>query len=353
VSLSITQTLKRFKMETKEKIKKLTGSKAMIQAIEQEMNRDETIFIMGEDIGKYGGIFGSTTGLFDTFGAERIMDTPISETGFIGAAVGAAAEGLRPIVELMFVDFHGVVMDQIYNHIAKIHYMSGGQVKLPIVLLTAVGGGYSDAAQHSQTLYASFGHLPGLKVVAPTFPKDIKGMLISAIRDDNPVVFMFHKTLQGLGWMDQIEASLGPVPEEAYTIPLDKANVVRQGTDVTIVGAQMMTVEALKAASELAKMGIDAEVIDLRSIKPIDKATILKSVAKTGKLVVVDEDYYSYGITAEISALVASEGYQYLKAPVIRLAIPDVPIPYSRVMEKFVIPDSQDIVNSVKKLMTA
>jgi|SRR5690554_16356 len=340
-------------METKEKIKKLTGSKAMIQAIEQEMNRDETIFIMGEDIGKYGGIFGSTTGLFDTFGAERIMDTPISETGFIGAAVGAAAEGLRPIVELMFVDFHGVVMDQIYNHIAKIHYMSGGQVKLPIVLLTAVGGGYSDAAQHSQTLYASFGHLPGLKVVAPTFPKDIKGMLISAIRDDNPVVFMFHKTLQGLGWMDQIEASLGPVPEEAYTIPLDKANVVRQGTDVTIVGAQMMTVEALKAASELAKMGIDAEVIDLRSIKPIDKATILKSVAKTGKLVVVDEDYYSYGITAEISAIVASEGYQYLKAPVIRLAIPDVPIPYSRVMEKFVIPDSQDIVNSVKKLMTA
>jgi pyruvate dehydrogenase E1 component beta subunit len=340
-------------METTEKIKKLTGSKAMIQALEQEMNRDETIFIMGEDVGKYGGIFGSTTGLFDTFGAERIMDTPISETGFIGAAVGAAAEGLRPIVELMFVDFHGVVMDQIYNHIAKIHYMSGGQVKLPIVLLTAVGGGYSDAAQHSQTLYASFGHLPGLKVVAPTFPKDIKGMLISAIRDDNPVVFMFHKTLQGLGWMDQIEASLGPVPEEAYTIPLDKANVVRQGTDVTIVGAQMMTVEALKAASELAKMGIDAEVIDLRSIKPIDKATILKSVAKTGKLVVVDEDYYSYGITAEISALVASEGYQYLKAPVIRLAIPDVPIPYSRVMEKFVIPDSQDIVNSVKKLMTA
>ncbi|HLV39513.1 alpha-ketoacid dehydrogenase subunit beta [Xanthomarina sp.] len=340
-------------METTEKIKKLTGSKAMIQALEQEMNRDETIFIMGEDIGKYGGIFGSTTGLFDTFGAERIMDTPISETGFIGAAVGAAAEGLRPIVELMFVDFHGVVMDQIYNHIAKIHYMSGGQVKLPIVLLTAVGGGYSDAAQHSQTLYASFGHLPGLKVVAPTFPKDIKGMLISAIRDDNPVVFMFHKTLQGLGWMDQIEASLGPVPEEAYTIPLDKANVVRQGTDVTIVGAQMMTVEALKAASELAKMGIDAEVIDLRSIKPIDKATILKSVAKTGKLVVVDEDYYSYGITAEISAIVASEGYQYLKAPVIRLAIPDVPIPYSRVMEKFVIPDSQDIVNSVKKLMTA
>ncbi len=339
-------------METiKEKRKKLTGSKAMIQALEQEMNRDSNIFIMGEDIGKYGGIFGSTTGLYDKFGSDRIMDTPISETGFIGASVGAAAEGLRPVVELMFADFHGVVMDQIYNHIAKIHYMSGGNVKLPIVLMTAVGGGYSDAAQHSQTLYASFGHLPGLKVVAPTFPHDIKGMLITAIRDDNPVIFMFHKTLQGLGWMDQIDASLGPVPEEAYTIPLDKANIVREGKDVTIVGVQMMTVEALKAAEKLAEQGIDAEVIDLRSIKPIDKETILTSIAKTNRLVVVDEDYYSYGITAEISAIVASEGFKDLKAPIVRLAIPDVPIPYSRVMEKFVIPNADNIIDSVKKLV--
>lgn len=337
---------------TKEKTKKLTGSKAMVQAFEQEMNRDDSIFIMGEDVGKYGGIFGSTTGLFDKFGGERVMDTPISETGFIGAAVGAAAEGFRPIVELMFVDFHGVVMDQIYNHIAKIHYMSGGAVKLPIVLMTAVGGGYSDAAQHSQTLYASFGHLPGLKVVAPTFPHDIKGMLISAIRDDNPVVFMFHKTLQGLGWMDQIDASLGDVPENAYTVPLNKAKVVRKGKDITIVGVQMMTVEALKAAEELAKKGIEAEVIDLRSIKPIDKETILKSVLKTRHLLVVDEDYLSYGITAEISAIVASEGFNDLNAPIGRLAIPDVPIPYSRVMEKYVIPDAKSIVNSVLKLIT-
>lgn len=335
---------------TKKKIRKLTGSKAMIQALEQEMERDESIFIMGEDIAKYGGIFGSTTGLYDKFGGERIMDTPISETAFIGAAVGAAAEGFRPIVELMFVDFFGVAMDQIYNQIAKIHYMSGGSVKLPIVILTAVGGGYSDAAQHSQTLYATFGHLPGLKVVAPTFPGDIKGMLISAIRDDNPVLFMFHKTLQGLGWMDQIDASLGSVPEDAYTIPLDKANVVREGKDVTIVGAQMMVVKALEAAKELADSGIDAEVIDLRSIKPIDKETILKSVAKTGRLVVVDEDYYSYGITAEVSAIVASEGFKCLKEPVVRLAIPDVPIPYSRVMEKFVIPDEKDIVKAVKNM---
>jgi pyruvate/2-oxoglutarate/acetoin dehydrogenase E1 component len=333
-----------------EKSKKLTGSKAMIQALDQEMSKNKDIFIMGEDVGQYGGIFGSTTGLFDKFGAERVMDTPISETGFIGAAVGAAAEGLRPVVELMFVDFHGVVMDQIYNHIAKIHYMSGGAVKLPIVMLTAVGGGYSDAAQHSQTLYASFGHLPGLKVVAPTFPEDIKGMLISALRDDNPVIFMFHKTLQGLGWMDQIDASIGDVPENAYTIPLNKAKVVRKGNDITIVGVQMMTIEALKAAEELAKQGIDAEVIDLRSIKPIDKETILQSVQKTHRLVVVDEDYYSYGITAEVGAIVASEGFHFLDSPIVRLALPDVPIPYSRVLEKFVIPNSKSIIESVIKV---
>jgi acetoin:2,6-dichlorophenolindophenol oxidoreductase subunit beta len=336
---------------TIEKTKKLTGSKAMVQALDQEMERDSDIFIMGEDVGKYGGIFGSTTGLIDKFGADRVMDTPISETGFIGAAIGAAAEGLRPVVELMFVDFHGVVMDQIYNHMAKIHYMSGGAVKLPITLITAVGGGYSDAAQHSQTLYASFGHLPGLKVVAPTFPHDIKGMLTAAIRDDNPVIFMFHKTLQGLGWMDQIDASLGLVPEEAYTVPLDKAKVVRKGKDITIVGVQMMTVEALKAAENLAKEGIDVEVIDLRSIKPIDKETILKSVAKTHRLLVVDEDYLSYGITAEITAIVASEGFYDLETPVARLAIPDVPIPYSHVLEKFVIPDHEKIEKAVQKLM--
>lgn len=325
----------------------------MIQALQQEMERDPRVFIMGEDVGKYGGIFGSTTGLYEQFGPKRVMDTPISETGFIGAAIGAAAEGLRPVVELMFVDFHGVVMDQIFNHMAKIHYMSGGHVKLPMVLLTAVGGGYSDAAQHSQTLYASFGHLPGMKVVAPTFPKDIKGMLIAAIRDDNPVVFMFHKTLQGLGWMDQLEASLGPVPEEEYTLPLNKAQVVREGKDVTIVGAQMMVVEALKAAKKLAERGIEAEVIDLRSIKPIDRETILKSLAKTHRLVIADEDYYSYGITAEIGALAASEGFGHLRAPVARLAIPDVPIPYSRVLERFVVPDARDIMNAVENLVTS
>jgi len=308
---------------------------------------------MGEDVGKYGGIFGSTTGLMDKFGPDRVMDTPISETGFIGAAVGAAAEGFRPIVELMFVDFHGVVMDQIYNHIAKITYMSGGNVKMPIVIMTGVGGGYSDAAQHSQTLYGSFGHLPGLKVVAPTFPYDLKGMMAAAIQDDNPVVFMFHKTLQGLGWMDQIPASLGPVPQEEYIVPLNKAKVIKEGTDITIVGAQMMTIQAMNAVEGLEKAGINAEIIDLRSIKPIDKETIFNSVEKTKRLLIVDEDYLSYGYTAEVAALVASEAFYHLEAPIGRLAIPDVPIPYSPVLEKYVIPDANNIIAKAKEIMNA
>jgi len=302
-------------------------------------------------VGKYGGIFGSTEGLLKTFGPSRVLDTPISETAFIGAAIGAAAEGMRPVVELMFVDFFGVCMDQIYNHMAKIHYMSGGNVNLPIVLMTAVGGGYSDAAQHSQTLYATFAHLPGMKVVAPSTPYDLKGMMISAIRDDNPVVFMFHKSLQGLGWMDQIDASIGPVPEESYTVPLGKAKVMREGRDVTIVALQMMTHYALEAAKRLEQEGIDAEVIDLRSLVPLDKETILQSVKKTHRLVVVDEDYRSYGMTAEVAALAAEEAIYELEAPIRRLAVPDVPIPYSRPLEQFIIPGPQAIYDTVVQLM--
>jgi pyruvate dehydrogenase E1 component beta subunit len=251
----------------------------------------------------------------------------------------------------MFVDFFGVCMDQIYNHMAKIHYMSGGGVKIPMVLMTAVGGGYSDAAQHSQTLYATFAHLPGMKVVAPSTPYDLKGMMISAIRDDNPVVFMFHKSLQGLGWMDQIDASIGPVPEEPYTVPLGKAKVARSGSDVTIVAIQMMTHYALEAAKQLAKQGIEAEVIDLRSLVPLDKETILQSVKKTHRLVVVDEDYRSYGMTAEVAALVAEEAMYELEVPIRRLAVPDVPIPYSRPLEKFIIPGPQSIFDAVVQLM--
>lgn len=331
--------------------RKLTGSKAMVEAIRSEMKRDENIFVMGEDVGKYGGIFGSTTGLLDEFGEQRIIDTPISETGFIGAGIGAAAEGMRPIVELMFADFFGVCMDQIYNHMAKIPYMSGGNVRLPMVLTTAVGGGYNDAAQHSQTLYATFAHLPGMKVVTPTFPYDVKGMMISAIRDENPVVFMFHKSLQGLGWMDQIDASIGPVPERSYSVPLGKAKVVREGSDVTIVGLQMMTVHALEAAEQLSKQGIEAEVIDLRSLVPLDKETILHSVRKTHRLLIVDEDYLSFGVTSEISAIVAEEALYELETPIRRLAIPNVPIPYSDPLEDDVIPNPDGIVNAAEALV--
>lgn len=329
----------------------LTGNKAMAEAIAQEMERDPRVFVLGEDVGRYGGIFGATQGLFDKFGKDRVLDTPISETAFIGAAIGAAAEGMRPIAELMFVDFFGVCMDQIYNHMAKIHYMSGGSVKLPMVLMMAVGGGYSDAAQHSQTLYSTFAHLPGMKVVAPSNPYDLKGMMTSAIRDDNPVVFMFNKTLQGLGWMDQVDESVAEVPEESYTVPLGKAKIVREGTDVTIVGIQMMTHRAAAAAKILEEKGISAEVIDIRSIVPLDKETILKSVRKTHRLVVVDEDYLSFGLTSEVAAIVAEEALYDLEAPIKRLAVPDVPIPYSHGLETFIVPNTEKIAEAVIKLM--
>lgn len=338
-------------MESTKNKRMLTGNKAMVEAISQAMDKNEEVFVLGEDIGKYGGIFGSTEGLIAKYGPERIMDTPISESAFIGAAIGAAQEGMRPIAELMFVDFFGVCMDQIYNHMAKITYMSGGNVNLPMVLMTGVGGEYNDAAQHSQTLYATFAHLPGMKVVAPTTPYDLKGMMASAIQEDNPVVFMFHKTLQGLGWMDQLDASVGHVPKEEYTVPLGKARVAREGADITIVAIQMMTVYAEEAAEKLAKEGINAEVIDLRSLVPLDKETILTSVRKTNHLIVVDEDYLSYGMTAEISAIVAEEALNDLHAPIKRLAIPDVPIPYSRPLEQFVVPNADDIYKAVKEVL--
>lgn len=338
-------------MQIKSKERLLTGNKAMAEGIAQEMEKDSKVFVLGEDVGNYGGIFGSTEGLLDKFGSDRVMNTPISETAFIGSAIGAAAEGMRPIAELMFADFFGVCMDQIYNHMAKIHYMSGGNVKIPMVLMTGVGGGYNDAAQHSQTLYATFAHLPGMKVVAPTTPCDLKGMMVSAIQDDNPVVFMFHKTLQGLGWMDPLDASVGNVPEEVYTVPLGKAKVAREGSDVTIVGIQMMTVYALEAAKKLAEEGIEAEVIDLRSLVPLDKETIINSVKKTHNLLVVDEDYLSYGMTSEISAVVSEEALYDLDGPIKRLAIPNVPIPYSRPLEQHVIPNAETIYNQVKDML--
>lgn len=318
--------------------RKLTGSKAMVEAIQQEMDADPTVFVLGEDVGAYGGIFGSTTGLLDRFGQERIRDTPISETAFIGLAIGAATEGMRPIVELMFVDFFGVCMDQIYNHMAKINYESGGNVHVPMVLMTAVGGGYSDGAQHSQCLWGTFAHLPGMKVVVPSNPADAKGLMTAAIRDEGPVVFMFHKGLQGLPWMAKNPRSLGPVPTGDHVVPIGKANVVREGTDVTVVTLSLSVQHALTVADDLAGDGIDAEVLDLRSLVPLDRDAICASVAKTGRLVVVDEDYLSYGLSGEVITTVVESDVTLLKAPPVRVAVPDVPIPYARELEYAVLP---------------
>ena len=330
----------------------LTMAQAISEGIAQEMTSDANVFVMGEDIGSYGGIFGATGGLLEKFGKDRIMDTPISETAFIGAATGAAAAGLRPIVELMFVDFFGVCMDQIYNHLAKNTYMSGGHVKLPVVLTTAIGGGYSDAAQHSQCLYGTFAHMPGIKVVVPSNAYDAKGLMIQAIRDDNPVVFMYHKGIMGLPWMAYFEGSSNAVPEEAYAIPFGQAKIVKEGSDLTIVSISQMAQKALLAANELEEQGIHAEVIDLRTLVPLDTDTVLKSVRKTGRLLVADEDYLGFGLTGEMAGLIAENlDTLRLKAPIKRLAVPNVPIPYSHPLEQFVIPQVDHIVKAAQALM--
>jgi pyruvate/2-oxoglutarate/acetoin dehydrogenase E1 component len=325
--------------------------RAISEAIDQEMARDPRVFVMGEDVGVYGGIFGATYGLYQKYGPERVRDTPISEAGFIGAAVGAAAVGMRPIVELMFVDFFGVTFDQIFNHMAKNHYMSGGQVKLPIVLMTAIGGGYNDAAQHSQVLYSIFAHVPGLKVVVPSTSYDAKGLMIQAIRDDNPVVYCFHKGLMGLPWMPYPETAVTHVPEEPYTIPFGKADIKKEGRHITVVAAALMVHKALEAASTLEKEGISVEVIDIRTLVPLDKQTIIESVKKTHRLLIVDEDYLSYGMTGEIAAVVAEEALEYLDAPIKRLAVPNVPIPYSRPLEQYVIPSTEKIIQVIKNMV--
>ncbi|MCL4165234.1 UNVERIFIED_CONTAM: hypothetical protein GTU68_012330 [Idotea baltica] len=289
---------------------------------------------MGEDIGALGGVYGNTRGLLDEFGAERIRDTPISETAFIGAAVGAAQDGMRPVVELMFVDFFGVCFDAIYNLMAKNIYFSGGSFKVPMVLMTSTGGGYSDAGQHSQCVYGTFAHLPGMKIVAPSNAYDAKGLMTAAMRDDSPVVYMYHKGLQGMGWLGTEPGATVHVPEESYTLEIGKANIVREGKDVTIVSL----------AAKLEEENVSAEVVDLVSLVPLDRDTIRASVAKTGRLIVVDEDYMSYGVSGEIIASVTEHDISVLKAAPKRVAFPDVPIPFARVMEQFCLPSPEKIV---------
>lgn len=333
--------------------RRLTIARSMAEAIAQEMREDQRVFVMGEDVGELGGVFGNTRGLVEEFGKARIRDTPISETGFIGAAVGAAQDGMRPIVELMFVDFFGVCFDAIYNLMAKNTYFSAANVKVPMVLMTSTGGGYSDAGQHSQCLYGSFAHLPGMKVVSPSNAYDAKGLMTAAIRDDNPVIYMFHKGLQGMGWLGTEAGATVNTPESDYTVEIGKAAVVREGSDVTIVGLAMGVHNALKAADELAKQGVSAEVVDLRSLVPLDRETIRKSVAKTGRLIVVDEDYQSFGVSGEIIATVVEHDISVLKAAPKRVAYPDVPIPFARVMEQFCLPNPQKIVAAFDEMKAA
>jgi len=327
--------------------RELTFKEAITEALMQEMERDEKVFLMGEDLGVFygGGPFGVTPAekFLKKFGPERVRDTPISEAAFVGAAATAAATGLRPVVEIMFVDFFGVCMDQIFNQAAKMRYMFGGQAKVPMVIRTVIGGGFGFAAHHSQCLYSIFAHVPGLKVVVPSTPYDAKGLLAMAIRDDDPVMFFEHKGLYG--------SVKGPVPEEPYTVPFGKAEIKREGKNVTVVATALMVHKAIIAAQKLEKEDISLEIIDPRTIVPLDKKTILESVKKTSKLVIVDEDYERFGFASEIAAIVAEEGLFYLDSPIKRVATPNVPIPYSPALEKAVIPDEGKIISAVKQIV--
>lgn len=331
--------------------RKLSTAKAIQEAIAEQLRSNDEVFVMGEDVGSYGGIFSSTTGLLDEFGPDRIRDTPISETAFIGMGIGAAVEGMRPIVELMFVDFFGVCMDQIYNHMAKIHFFSGGRVRVPMVLMTATGGGYSDGGQHSQSLWGTFAHLPGMKVVVPSTPYDAKGLMTAAIRSDDPVVYMFHKGVMGLPWMKKNPRSIGPVPQHPYEVPIGKARVAREGKDVTIVTLSLSVHHALDVAEDLAGEGIDVEVIDLRSVVPLDRETIQTSVAKTRRLIVVDEDYESFGLSGEVIASMTIAD-PTLCSYAARVCVPDVALPYARDLEYAVLPTPARIELAVREAVS-
>jgi len=321
-------------------MRKLTMRAAINEALRQEMRRDSNVYVIGEDVGVFGGCFGVTAGLIDEFGPKRVIDTPITESAIIGNALGAAATGLRPVAEIMFMDFVGVTMDQIYNQAAKMRYMFGGKAKIPMVIRTACGAGGSAAAQHSQSLEAWFMHVPGLKVVAPSTAYDAKGLLISSIRDDNPVIFVEHKFIYDLE---------GEVPEDTYTVPLGKADVKRQGSDVTIIATMAMVHRALEAAEELSKEGISVEVIDPRTLQPLDGETIIESVKKTHKVVIVHEAVKFAGPGAEIAAMIAEEAFDYLDAPIKRVAAPFTPVPFSPVLEQEYIPSKEKIIAAVKE----
>jgi pyruvate dehydrogenase E1 component beta subunit len=337
-------------------VRKLTIVEALREAMREEMTRDANVIILGEDVGVpqgFGGAFTVTLGLSEEFGHDRVIDTPISEAGYAGVAVGAALVGLRPIVDLQYADFIYCMMDQVVNEAAKLAYMSGGQVRVPIVVRAPVGA-TTRGAQHSQTPEAMFMHVPGLKVVAPSNAYDAKGLLKTAVRDDNPVIFLEHKLLYGSKGTRVEKGALSPscaVPEDEYTVPFGQAAVRRPGTDLTIVATMLMVYRALEAAERLEREGISAEVIDLRSLLPLDEATVLDSVTRTGHLLLVDEDHRTCGWTAEVAALAAEKALSSLRAPVRRVTPPDVPTPFSPALERLWIPSADRIFDAALELV--
>ena len=323
-------------------MREITYVKAFTESLMQLMAEDENIVVIGEDVAQYGGVFHAFDGLLKTYGEKRVIDTPISEMGFIGMGVGAAARGLRPVCDLMFMDFLGVALDQLYNQAAKLKYMFGGDVTVPLTLTTAGGAGLSAGPQHSQSLEAWLAHVPGLKVALPSSPYDMKGLMVAAVRDDNPTVVVLNKRMLG---------TKGPVPEEIYEIPLGQAGTVRSGRDATVIAVGRMVPEAMTAAEELAGSGIDVEVIDVRTVQPLDSQTILDSVRRTNRALVVHEAVTFGGIGAEIASQIQEEAFDYLDAPILRLGAPFSPVPFSPVLERAYIPDSNRIAAGVRRLL--
>ena len=322
-------------------MREMTMAQAVREALAEEMRRDPNVVLMGEDVAETGTPFRVFQGMVDEFGTRRIIDTPISEAGFAGIAVGAAMTGMRPVVDIMFGDFLTLIMDQLVNQAAKIHYMSGGQLQVPIVFRTSLGATRRSAAQHSQSLQAWPSHIPGLKVVLPSTPYDAKGLFKTAIRDNNPVVFIEDKMMYSYK---------GMVPEEEYTLPFVVADIKRPGEDITVVATSSMVLVALEAAEQLAALGISAEVVDPRTTSPLDRETLIASVRKTSRAIVVDEGYQSYGVTAEIAAVIAEGAFYDLDAPVKRLGAMDVPVPFSPVLEDQTVPTAQAVLEIAKNL---
>ncbi len=321
---------------------RITMREAISQALWEEMETDERVFIMGEEVGVWGGTYAVTKGFYDHFGEKRVRDTPIAEAVIVGAAIGAALTGLRPVAELMTINFAFAAMDHIVNEAAKLRYMFGGQFTIPLVIRTPSGGGRQLGATHSQTPDAIFAHFPGLKVVAPGTPEDAKGMLKAAIRSDDPILFIEHATLY------QVR---GEVPEDDYTIPLNQAKIHRPGNDVTLITYSKMLEKSMIAADKLAKEGIEVEIVDLRSLRPLDMGPILDSFKKTNRAVIVEEGWRSYGVGAEVSARIYEQAFDYVDAPIQRVAQDEVPLPYNRTLEQMALPQVEDVIQAVKEVL--